>query len=44
MDPIQAYTDYFITGGKLIYLQEENPAVKLGEEKPYKPLQQDKKP
>ena len=26
-------------GGKLVYLQEENPAVKLEEEKPYKPPQ-----
>ena len=43
-DPIQAYTDYSVTEKKLVYLQEENPTVKLGEEKPYKPPQQDKKP
>ena len=38
-----AYTDYSITGGKLVYLQEENPCS-LGEEKPYKLPQSDKKP
>ena len=26
-----AYADYSITGGKLMYLQEENPVVGLGE-------------
>ena len=30
-------------GGKLVYLQEENPCS-LGEEKPYEPPQSDKKP
>jgi hypothetical protein len=29
-------------GGKLVYLQEENPCS-LGEEKPYEPPQSDKK-
>ena len=38
-DPILAHADYSVIGGKLVYLQEENPAVELGEEKPYKPPQ-----
>ena len=38
-----AYADYSVTGGKLVYLQEENPCS-LGEEKPYEPPQSDKKP
>ena len=37
-----AHADYSVTGGKLVYLQEENPAV--GEEKPYEPPQSDEKP
>ena len=32
-----------LQGGKLVYLQEENPC-NLGEEKPYKLPQLDKKP
>ena len=38
-----AHKDYFVTGGKLVYLQEENPCS-LEEEKPYKLPQLDKKP
>jgi len=38
-----AHADYSVTGGKLVYLQEENPCS-LGEEKPYEPPQSDEKP
>ena len=43
IDPTQPIQTTLLQGGKLVYLQEKNP-YNLGEEKPYKPLQQDKKP
>jgi hypothetical protein len=36
MDPMRPIQTTLLQGGKLVYLQEETPAVKLGEEKPYK--------
>jgi hypothetical protein len=42
MDPIWPIQTTLSQGGKLVYLQEENPCS-LGEEKPYKLLQSDKK-
>ena len=35
MDPILAYADYFVIGGKLIIYRKKT--LQLGEEKPYKP-------
>jgi hypothetical protein len=43
IDPTQPTQTTPSQGGKLVYLQEENP-YSLGEEKPYKPPQSDKKP
>jgi hypothetical protein len=43
MDFTRAHADYSVTGGKLVYLQEENPCS-LGEKNPYKLPQSDKKP
>jgi hypothetical protein len=43
MDPIWPTQTTPSQGGKLVYLQEENPCS-LGEEKPYKLPQSDKKP
>jgi hypothetical protein len=42
MDPTQPIQTTPLQGGKLVYLQEENP-YSLGEEKPYKLPQLDKK-
>jgi hypothetical protein len=42
MDPIWPTQTTSSQGGKLVYLQEENPCS-LGEEKPYKLPQSDKK-
>jgi hypothetical protein len=36
MDPTWPIQTTLLQGGKLVYLQEENP-YSLGEEKPYKP-------
>jgi hypothetical protein len=42
-DPIWPMQTTPSQGGKLVYLQEENPCS-LGEEKPYEPPQSDEKP
>jgi len=34
-----AHADYSVTGEKLVIYRKKNPAVGLGEEKPYKPPQ-----
>jgi hypothetical protein len=43
MDPIRPIQTALSQRGKLVYLQKENPCS-LGEEKPYKLLQLNKKP
>ena len=37
MDPILAYADYSVTGGKLVIYMKKT--LQLGEEKPYEPPQ-----
>ena len=38
-NPSIAYADYSVIGGKLVIYRKKNPAVGLGEVKPYKPPQ-----